>query len=164
MTEETLSNLPHRYWNQRLPIIFLAGFLGVLIFHQPMLAILHGLGLTPLLPYPMGDTKPFDVPRVLSLAFWGGIWAIPLAQILGRLRSPAGYWLVALLFGAIGPSILNWLVVMPLKGMPMGGGWHLSGILTALIINGVWGLGTALILRWASTHRPEMHPHLPVHQ
>ena len=164
MTQETYANFSYRHLEKRLPIIFLAGFLGVLIFHQLMLAILHGVGLTPLVPYPMGATKPFDIPRVLSLAFWGGIWAIPLAQVLGRLRSQAGYWWFALLFGAIGPSVVNWLVVMPLKGMPMGGGWHLTGILTALIINGVWGLGTALILRWASTHRPEMHPHLPVQQ
>ena len=39
------------------------------------------------------------------------------------------------------------LGVMPLKGMPMGGGWHAAGIATALLVNGAWGLGTGLFLR-----------------
>ena len=154
---------PYQQLESRLPTAFVAGFLGVLIFHQLMLMLLHDLGLTALTSYPMGATAPFDVPRVLSLAFWGGLWAIPLALILARMHSQAGYWLTALLFGAIGPSVVNWLVVMPIKGMPMGGGWHPSGILTALIINGAWGLGTALIMYWASRGSSVMHPHLPAH-
>ena len=75
---------------------------------------------------------------------------MPLALVLMCVRTRAGYWLTALVFGAIGPSVVNWLVVLPLKGAPMGGGWQPSGILTALIINGAWGLGTALLLRWAT--------------
>lgn len=148
----TLTSTGHRscYLAQRLPLAFLAGFLGVILFHQPMLGVLHALGLTALAPYPTGATVPFGVPRVLSLAFWGGVWAIPLALILPGMRTRAGYWWTALLFGAIVPSLVNWLVVLPLQGAPMGGGWHPSGILTALIINGAWGLGTALILYWAS--------------
>ena len=164
MTNETSSNIPYRHLERRLPMAFVAGFLGVLIFHQLMLAALHGLGLTALTAYPMGATNPFGIPRVLSLAFWGGLWAIPLALVLARMRSRAGYWWSALLFGAIGPSVVNWLVVMPIKDMPMGGGWHPSGILTALIINGAWGLGTALILYWASARGQEVPPHLPAHQ
>jgi hypothetical protein len=163
MGHKNFSSLPYQQLESRLPTAFVAGFLGVLIFHQLMLAALHGLGLTALTPYAMGATAPFAVPRVLSLAFWGGLWAMPLALILARMHSRYGYWLTAVLFGAIGPSVVNWLVVMPIKDMPMGGGWHPSGILTALIINGSWGLGTALILYWASRRSSQMHPHLPVH-
>jgi hypothetical protein len=146
----TLTSTSHRYLAQRLPLAFLAGFLGVLLFHQPMLGVLHALGLTALAPYPTGATVPFGIPRVLSLAFWGGVWAIPLALILLGVRTWAAYWWTALLFGSIGPSLVNWLVVLPLQGAPMGGGWHPSEILTALIINGAWGLGTALILYWVA--------------
>lgn len=138
---------------QRLALAFAAGFLAVLFFHQPMLGVLHALGLTALAPYPIGTTLPFGVPRVLSLAFWGGIWALPLALLLDGLRPRASYWLTALLFGAIGPSAVNWLIVLPLKGAPLGGGWHPSGVLTALLINGVWGLGTGLILYGISRSR-----------
>ena len=59
----------------------------------------------------------------------------------------AGYWVMALIFGAIFPSILAWLIVFPLKGLPVGGGWHAAGLATGLMINGAWGLGTALLLR-----------------
>ncbi|MCG6860794.1 MAG: hypothetical protein LJE70_05885 [Chromatiaceae bacterium] len=148
----TLASTSHCSWHldRRLPLAFVAGFLGVLLFHQPMLGVLHALGLTALAPYPMVATVPFGVPRVLSLAFWGGVWAIPLALLLRCVRARTTYWLTALLLGAIGPSLVNWLVVLPLKGAPVGGGWHPSGILTALIINGAWGLGTAFLLRWTS--------------
>jgi hypothetical protein len=149
MTNRTAMRHCSQHLERRLPLAFVAGFLGVLLFHQPMLAVLHALGLTALAPYPMMATVPLGVPRVLSLAFWGGVWAMPLALVLMCVRTRAGYWLTALVFGAIGPSVVNWLVVLPLKGAPMGGGWQPSGILTALIINGAWGLGTALLLRWA---------------
>jgi hypothetical protein len=141
---------PSLHQDKRLSVAFVAGFIAVLLFHQPALALLHTLGLTALTPYPMGHTDPFGIPRVLSLAIWGGVWAIPLALLLGHLRSRAAYWSTALLFGALGPSIVNWLVVLPMKGAPMGGGWHPSGIPTALIVNAAWGLGTAAILYWVS--------------
>jgi hypothetical protein len=150
MTTVTSTSYCGWHLGRRLPLAFVAGFLGVLLFHQPMLGFLHVLGLTAHAPYPMVATVPFGVPRVLSLAFWGGVWAVPLALVLGCIRARATYWLTALLFGAIGPSLVNWIVVLPLKGAPVGGGWHPSAILTALIINGAWGLGTALLLYWTS--------------
>jgi hypothetical protein len=122
----TLSLAPQSHWHlvRRLPLAFVAGFLAVLLFHQPMLGVLHALGVTALTPYPMGTTLPFGVPRVLSLAFWGGIWALPLDLLLDGLRRRASYWWTALLFGALGPSAVNWLVVLPLKGAAIGGDWR----------------------------------------
>jgi len=35
---------------------------------------------------------------------------------------------------------------LPLKGRPVGGGWHPALLITAFLINGAWGVGTALIL------------------
>ena len=139
-----------RHLSRRLPLAVVAGFLGVLLFHQPMLGILHALGLTALAPYPMAATVPFGIPRVLSLAIWGGVWGIPLALLIMCARTRTRYWVTALLFGAIGPSVVNWLVVLPLKGAPIGGGWQPSALVTALIINGAWGLGTALLFHWAT--------------
>jgi hypothetical protein len=133
-------------WAGRLIIAFAAGFFAVLTFHQPALALLHHAGITPIAAYPMGPTAPFGIPRVFSLALWGGVWALPLALVLTWVPRPA-FWPAAALFGALGPSLVNWLVVLPLKGAPMGGGWHPAGIVTALVINGAWGLGTAFIWR-----------------
>jgi hypothetical protein len=36
---------------------------------------------------------------------------------------------------------------VPLKAMPMAGGWDPRLIIGALILNGAWGLGVALFIR-----------------
>ena len=129
-------------------IAFIAGFASVLIFHQPMLIILKAIAIAPdkLTPYAMSPTAPLGVPRVFSLAFWGGIWGLVLAIFLTKVRG-LSYWLSGFILGALGPSLVNWFVVLPLKGEPVGGGWAIPGVITALIINGVWGLGTVLLFR-----------------
>lgn len=131
-----------------MAIAFVAGFLSVLIFHQPMLIILKAIAIAPekLTPYAMAPTSPFGIPRVFSLAFWGGIWGIVLAVLVTWTRG-WGYWLSGLILGALGLSLVNWFIVLPLKDEPIGGGWAVPGVLTALIINGTWGLGTVLLFR-----------------
>lgn len=126
---------------------FVAGFLATLIFHQLALAALWAVGLAPFAPFSLAPTAPLGVPAVLSLAFWGGVWGILLALIEPRFPSGSGYWLAAFLFGALAPSLVAWLVVLPLKGRPLGGGWHPPLLVTALLINGAWGWGSALIFK-----------------
>jgi hypothetical protein len=130
----------------RLLYGFIAGFFATLIFHQLTLAVLWGVGLAPFGPFSMATTQPFGVPAVFSLAFWGGIWGIAFALIEGRFPR-SGYWWMVFLFGAILPSLVALLIVLPLKGRPMGGGWNPALLLTALLINGAWGIGTGLILK-----------------
>ncbi|MBI5605972.1 MAG: hypothetical protein HY879_21770 [Deltaproteobacteria bacterium] len=125
---------------------FAAGFLATLIFHQLMLTVLWSIGLAPSGPFSMKATQPFGVPAVLSLAFWGGMWGILLALIQGRFPQD-GYWISTFLFGAILPSLVALLVVLPLKGRPIGGGWPPPLLLTVFLNNGAWGIGTGLILK-----------------
>lgn len=134
-----------------LLIAFISGLLAVFIFHQPMLAILKAIAFAPekLVPFTMKPTTPLGIPRTFSLAFWGGIWGVALAIALTWTRS-FNYWLSALIFGALFPSLVNWFLVQPLKGEPVGGGWAFPGVVTSLIINGIWGLGTALLIRLLS--------------
>jgi hypothetical protein len=126
---------------------FTAGFLATLIFHQLAVALLWSIGVAPSGPFSMAATQPFGVPAVLSLAFWGGAWGILFALIHGGFPGSGGYWVAAFLFGAILPSLVALMVVLPLKGQPMGGGWNPPLLLTAFLINGVWGIGTGLILK-----------------
>lgn len=128
---------------------FVAGFLGTLVFHQLMLAFLRGIGVAPapFLPYSWTATEPFGIPAVLSLSFWGGLWGIIFVLIHGSFPPGAGYWVTAFVFGAILPSAIALLVVMPIKGRPMGGGWHASLLVTALLVNGAWGVGTGVYLK-----------------
>ena len=130
----------------RLMAGFLAGFLATLLFHQLTLALLWGLGAAPFGPFPMGATWPFGIPAVWSLAFWGGIWGILFALVERRFPRRA-YWTIAFVFGALLPSLVAFVVVLPLKGQPPGGGGNLNRLLTAFLINGAWGVGTGLILK-----------------
>ena len=125
---------------------FLAGFLSTLVFHQGVLALLHGLRMTPRNPWVMTPTPPMGVPAVLSLAFWGGVWGIALWLMI---RGAAGskYWLLAVVLGAILPTLVAFFVVFPMKGLPIGGGWKPDLIVGALLLNGAWGFGVALFMR-----------------
>ena len=125
---------------------FLAGFLSTLIFHQGVLAVLHAAGATDRKPFTMTPTAPLGVPAVISLAFWGGIWGILLWLAIGSAGG-LSYWLLALVLGAIAPSIVALFVVFPLKGQPVAGGWKPAILLGALLLNGAWGIGVALFLR-----------------
>ena len=132
-----------------MPIVaigFVAGFLATLLFHQPMLALLHAVGLTPGTPYATRAAAVVGVPQFLSTAFWGGVWGIALVFLVRRLRRGAPYWLGAVLFGAVFPTLVAWFVVAPLKGLPAAGGFRPSAMETGLLVNAAWGLGAAVFL------------------
>ncbi len=125
---------------------FVAGFVAVLLFHQGMATILNAAHFGTIREFPTALTHPFGVPKIWSLAFWGGVWGIIFALIFSRVPRGAGHWIGALIFGAIAPSLVAWLVVAPLHGQPAGHGWHAVGVITGLLVNGAWGIGTAWIL------------------
>ena len=133
---------------RRIVLAFVAGALAVLVFHQPVLWLLHAAHVTPAVPYRLQPTRPFGVPQVWSLAFWGGLWGIVLAAVVSSVRHR---WMAASLFGAVVPSLVAWFVVMPLKGQPAGAGWAGPMIVTALLVNAAWGFGTVLLLDLFST-------------
>lgn len=129
---------------------FAAGFVSTLVFHQGVLALLHAAGAVPRAAWSLAPVPPFGVPSVLSLAFWGGLWGIVLWWLI-RGRRGASYWWLALLWGALLPSAVALLIVFPLKGMPVAGGWDPKILLGALLLNGAWGLGVALLMRLMGT-------------
>lgn len=135
---------------RRLLLAFVAGFLATLVFHQGGLAALNVAGLTDRTPFGMSATEPFGVPQVLSLAFWGGVWGVVLALVLSRPMKRALFYLSAFVFGALLPTLVAFFVVAPLKGMPVAAGGDPAIIVGALILNGLWGFGTALFLHMFS--------------
>ncbi|WP_020678289.1 hypothetical protein [Geopsychrobacter electrodiphilus] len=137
----------------RIVSAFFAGFLATLIFHQLTLWILWHAGLAPFAPFPLKAVPPFGVPAVFSLSFWGGIWGILFAFAERKFPSRSGYWITAFLFGALLPSLVALVIVLPLKGRPMGGGWGFPLLATAFLINGAWGVGTAFFLRLFSRQK-----------
>ena len=135
-------------WLTKLLFGFIAGFLATLIFHQLALALMWGMDFAPYKPFAMTPTHPFGIPSVISFAFWGGIWGILFALIEGRFSRGVAYWVTAFLFGGILASLVAFVIILPLKGQPMGGGWHLQAMVRAFILNGLWGIGTGLFLKW----------------
>jgi hypothetical protein len=131
----------------KIVMAFLAGFLSTLVFHQGLLGVLHLAGATPRAPYAMTPTPPLQVPQVLSLAFWGGVWGVLLWFAIQRFDGSWLYWVSSLVVGALAPSVIALFVVLPLKGQPVAGGWQPALLVGALMLNGAWGIGTALFLR-----------------
>ena len=128
---------------RRIVFAFIAGFLGTIVFHQIALELLHLGHLAPMGAWSMKPVPPFGVPSVISLSFWGGIWGIVMMPVIDRRRG-AAYWLMAIVFGAIAPTLVAWFVVAPLKHLPMAGGFRPRALMIGPIVNGAWGLGTAI--------------------
>ena len=124
---------------------FVAGFISVLIFHQGVWALLNALGVIPTdrPAWPLDPIPPFGLPSVLSKAFWGGVWGAALAPLLVS-TTEAWYWLGWTAIGAVALALVAFYVVLPIKGEPIPPLW--PRFLIALLVNGAWGFGTALIL------------------
>ena len=125
---------------------FIAGFLSTLLFHQGVLLLFNLLGVFDRSPWNMAPVPPLGVPSVISLAFWGGVWGIPIWYLM-RHATGAAYWIRAIVFGAIGPTVVAFLLVVPLKGGSFGAGWDPKLWIGGLIVNGAWGLGLAFLMR-----------------
>jgi hypothetical protein len=124
---------------------FVAGALAVAIFHQIMVLILTAGGMIPGTPYSLRPTPPFSVPAVVNTMFWGGVWGVVYAAVVDRFPTNWPFWAVGLVFGAIGPVLVGWFVVAPIKGLPVAAGFVPTRMLAGVLINGFWGLGTAII-------------------
>jgi hypothetical protein len=121
-----------------LALGFAAGFLAVLVFHQPLIGIFRSVGLGGNQPYSLAPVPPLGVPRVISLAFWGGVWGIVFALLRPFLPDRrAGLLIAGLVFGALAPTAFGWFVLG--SGVPAV--WWRGPV-----INGTWGLGTAILI------------------
>ena len=137
---QTRSSLPRRFL-----FGFLAGFVSTLTFHQITIALLAAWGVLQTSAYDLRPVPPLGTPQVINLAFWGGVWGCVWALIAPHAPRSVPVWLAGLAFGALLPSLVGWLVVAPLKGQPIAAGWNVARLWIAPVVNGLWGLGTALL-------------------
>lgn len=121
---------------------FTAAVISVLIFHQGMWALLHFAGLMPP-PYSITPTSPLGIPAIVSGCFWAGLYGAAFGLLAPRLGAPL--WLCGLMLGLIA-TVVGWVVVAPLKGQPVFGGFVPINMLRPVLIVGAWGLGVGLIL------------------
>jgi len=139
---------------------FVAGFVSTLVFHQGLLTLFYLAAVVPRAPYDLRAVPPMAIPAVISLAFWGGAWGVAIWPFLKHVAGPA-YWARALVISAVFPSVVGLFIVFPLKGMPMAGGWNPKVIVSALVLDGAWGLGMALLMRLMRVS-PAKHSELSV--
>src|SRR3954463_3406600 len=121
MATYTLSSVPSS--GARLVYGFVAGALAVITFHQGAVAVLTSLGALSSDIYSLRPVPPFGVPQIVSQAFWGGVWGIVFAETVPLFRRDAGYWVAALVLGALILPLAGWFIVAPLKGQPIAAGW-----------------------------------------
>ena len=121
-------------------LAFLCGFLSTLLFHQGGVFVFYLLGTIPFLPWDF-SLNPQGVPKVISLAFFGGLWAIPSLLLAQKINQ--NFWALQITFGAIMPTAVAMLVVFPLKGLIVSAPVVIGG----LLLNGLWGLGVAMGLK-----------------
>lgn len=129
---------------------FIAGAVAYLVFHQGAFWALTQAGVLQASTWPMGAVGPLGVPQVVSLMFWTGLWGGLGAFLVPRLPLPR--WLGWMLFAAVIVTLVNWFIVMPLKGSPLGGGFKMPNVVVAPLVYCFWGLGMWLI--YSALQRP----------
>lgn len=132
---------------RRLAMFFVAGFLAVPFFHQPVLGLLHALAVVSFAPFNLSPTAPLGVPALLSASFWGGIWALIMLSVLRWETNRPQPWIKALLFGGIALTTVALLVVFPLKGMGFAPAQLPGRFLIGFLLNATWGVGTLIFAR-----------------
>jgi hypothetical protein len=123
---------------------FAAGFLSHLIFQGAFGATLYAADLIPALPWSLMPVPPFGVPRSLNLAFWAGLWGLGYALLEPRLTALFGRWFGGLVYG-FAPLAGYWFVVLPLKGLGIGGGFHAAKAPIEIGFHLIFGLGAAIL-------------------
>ena len=131
----------------RLFIGFVAGFLSHLIFQGGLGSILYVVHLAPALPWSLEPVPPLGAPRTLNLGFWAGLWGLAYVPLEPRLTAFFGRWLGGLVFGLAGPLLAFWFVVLPLKDLGVGGGFHPATIPVHIAFHAVFGIGLAILFR-----------------
>lgn len=128
---------------QRIFLGCVAGALAVLVFHQGMVTLLHGLGLLAQPPFRTVLVPPFWLPAIVNHCFWGGLYGALFGALAPQLRLPL--WAGGLALGLLA-VLVSWFIVAPLKGQPVAAGFAAWPLARSLLINLTWGLGTGLLL------------------
>jgi hypothetical protein len=134
-------------FRHNIAVLFVAGALSVLLFQMGALAILYALGQTQGQPFSYTPTKPLGIPQIWSFCFWGGVWALVFGLVEKYFPQDWRYYACAFLFGIVGPVLVLWFVVFPIKGLPVAAGLNPGRMLTQLIIHGCYGLGVGILLQ-----------------
>jgi hypothetical protein len=135
---------------QRLIAIgFIAGVLGMLVFHQPTSALLQLIDGRPVSVYRwLPAVPPFGIPSLINICFWGGLWGIVFYWLVRQFRGRWPAWAIGFIAGAVLTAGVGWFIVAPLKGQPVAQGFNWPQMWRSPLIHGMFGLGSALFAEW----------------
>lgn len=97
---------------------FIAGAIATATVHEAINWVLLQQGIFPRIPWDMepittGPLAEYQIPKLVSAMFWGGVWGSVFAIILGN--APTGSMtLKGILLGIIGPAVIGVFVLVPL--------------------------------------------------
>ncbi len=139
--------------NTRTAILgFIAGALAVLVFHQGMVLILHLMKQVPNFPWNTSTFRggPFPIPVIVNQMFWGGVWGIGFAAVVGLIPI-AHNILRGVVYGLLGPALLGNGILVPLfKGGPLFWGFQPLRIVISALIASAFGAGLAVFYQLLS--------------
>ncbi len=137
--------MSRRLSGKALGLGFIAGALSVLLFHQSMVLILHMAGQVPNFPWSMRPVPPLGVPTLVNQMFWGGIWGVFFAAIVGAFPN-RDLWMKGAIFGLVGPWLIgNGFLVPLIKGGPLLFGFSAQRMMIGAFIGIAFGVGLGLI-------------------
>lgn len=133
----------------KVVIGFIAGAVAVLLFHQVMVLILYMLGQIPNAPYSFRPNA-FGVPQIINGPFWGGVWGIFFAFVIGFLPREWPVWVKGIVLG-LGLHVIlgNWLVLALLRGQPVMAGFAPPRMLIGALIGTAFGMGWVILHHFA---------------
>jgi hypothetical protein len=131
----------------RIGWAFLVGALAMLTFHQSAVSLFHAAGLYVVPPFELQPVGPLGVPKVVNGAFWSGLWAILFLTVaLPRMRRRLPPLACGVLFFAVVPVAVLFLVVAPLHGQPIAYAQSCWGSMARIAVaHAFWGLGVVVI-------------------
>jgi hypothetical protein len=132
-----------RNLSKNVSMVFAAGCLGGLV-NSLAVWIFGDLGINAALGVKIAPalTPQWLYPRIVWGGIWGLLFLLPLMR--GRILSRG-------IIFSLGPTLVQLFVVFPLKAGKGYMGLDL-GTLTPLLVfifNAIWGIATAIWLRWA---------------
>jgi hypothetical protein len=128
----------------RLALGFGAAALAHVVFQGALGTLFYAAGAVPGLVWSLDPTGPLAVPATLNNMFWDGLWGMLYALAEPRLSARLGRAGGGIALGLASLSVF-WLVVLPLKGMGIGGGLPAAELAVDLAFDLTFGLGSALL-------------------
>lgn len=134
---------------KNLVLGFIAGAIATVTVHEIICHYFYTAGMFPRQPWPMTPSALTGVPQAFSDTFWGGIWGVIFAALLGN-KPNGSMTLNGAVMGMILPAIFGVFLLVPLitgRFPPFFGG-DLNMLWPVLVILGGWGAATAWLYGW----------------